>query len=117
MEEKRPEEVVSEQISEPVAVEPIPQEPVKEEPKTMSMPVIVEERPKLSLWRRFRNGLERVGTVQSKILLTAIYFIVFLIPGVAVAIFADKLRVKRRLVSWDDRKEEPATLESSRDQW
>ena len=53
---------------------------------------------------RWKDFAMRVGTVQSKIFLTIIYFTVFLIPGVYVSVFIDPMKIKKKRNSyWEEK--------------
>ncbi len=75
------------------------------------------ETKKPGLWKRWRRVSETVGNFQGRIILEILFFTLFLIPGVLITLFSDRLRIKKRPETWDD-KEKPniKTLEEAREQ-
>jgi len=63
------------------------------------------------------GSFQAMGDVVGRGILTVLYFVVFLIPGVAVSVFGDRLQVKRKPAAWQDRADHEYTLERARDQW
>jgi hypothetical protein len=69
------------------------------------------------LWEAWKRLGRRIGDFQARVLLTLIYVFLVLPLGVAVRLFADPLRVKRRSEQWLDHPEEPADIKWARRQW
>lgn len=69
------------------------------------------------LYKKYMRVMGKVGDIQGRAILTALYMVVFSIPGVAVSGGMDKLQMKRKPTSWMDRTENDASLERARDQW
>ncbi len=69
------------------------------------------------LWEAWKRLARRIGDFQARVLLTLIYVIVISPFGVAVRLFADPLRVKRRPEQWLDHPEEPRDLKWARREW
>jgi hypothetical protein len=61
--------------------------------------------------------MNKIGDIQGRGILVALYFTVFLLPGAAVAAFGDRLQIKRKPTSWHDKLDQENTLERAREQW
>ena len=54
-------------------------------------------------WHNWKRIARAIGNVQARVLLT-IFYVVFVFPfGVAVRMFSDPLRIKRRPTQWVER--------------
>lgn len=76
-----------------------------------------ETKKREGLYKRYMRVMGKVGDIQGRAILTALYFVVFSIPGAAVSGGMDRLQMKRKPTAWADRAENDATLERARDQW
>lgn len=70
-----------------------------------------------SLYRKYMRVMGRVGDYQGRGILILFYFTIFAIPGIALAAFSDRLSIKRKPASWQDRTDHENTLERAREQW
>jgi hypothetical protein len=68
-------------------------------------------------WEAWKRLAHRIGDFQARALLTILYAVLVLPFGVAVRLFADPLRMKRRPADWLDRSDSPADLIFARKQW
>jgi hypothetical protein len=69
------------------------------------------------MWQRWKRIWRKVGNLQARILLTIFYATLMLPFGVAVRLFFDPLRVKRRPTRWlDYASDEPQDLNVARRQ-
>ena len=55
-----------------------------------------------TMWHRWKRIWQKVGNLQARVLLTIFYATLMLPFGVAVRVFFDPLRVKRRPTRWLD---------------
>lgn len=70
------------------------------------------------IWLKWKPFAEKVGNFQAKVILSVLYFIVFVIPGVIVTVFSDFLDIKgEKNRSWSPREVKIETLEDVRRQW
>ena len=70
------------------------------------------------LWRRWLRIAEVIGNFQSRVILSLFYFTIVLPFGLAVRLFADPLRIRRKRESgWVDIPETPQTIEQGRRQF
>lgn len=76
-----------------------------------------------TLWRSVKRGWQawtrlahKIGNFQARVLLTLLYVVVFFPFGMAVRLFADPLRIKKRPQRWLDRPEQANDLEWARRQ-
>jgi len=69
------------------------------------------------LWQAWKRLARKIGTFQSRVLLTVLYVVLILPFGLATRWFADPLRIKRRPNSWlDHDNSDPSSLEWARRQ-
>lgn len=68
------------------------------------------------LWAVWKRLAHKIGDFQARVILTVIYALLVLPFGVAVRLFADPLRIKRRPTAWLDHSQESAGLEFARRQ-
>ena len=68
------------------------------------------------IWEAWKRIAHHIGNFQARLLLTILYAILVLPFGLAVRLFADPLRIKRRPATWLEHPESPATLEWARRQ-
>ncbi len=61
---------------------------------------------KPSLWKKWKNISEKVGNFQGRIILELLYFSIFLMPGIIVTLFSDKLKIKNAPKTWDERQKQ-----------
>ena len=65
---------------------------------------VVQNKP--SLWKRWKGISEKVGNFQGRVILEALYFTIFIIPGIIITLFSDKLRIKNAPKTWDERQKQ-----------
>jgi len=68
------------------------------------------------LWEGWKRLAHKIGNFQARVLLTILYAVLVLPFGLAVRLFADPLRIKRRPESWLEHPESPTTLDLARRQ-
>ena len=68
------------------------------------------------LWEGWKKIAHVIGNFQARILLTLIYAILILPFGLAVRIFSDSLRIKRRPEGWLDHPPVSNEMEQARHQ-
>jgi hypothetical protein len=61
-------------------------------------------------WRSWKRIAQKIGDVQARLLLTVFYVVLMFPFGIAVLLFFDPLRVKRRPTQWLDRPDESEDL-------
>lgn len=76
-----------------------------------------DEMRKSGFKKSYMGAFQVMGDVFGRGILLALYFVVFLIPGVFVATFADRLQTKKKPSKWADRTDQEYNLERARDQW
>jgi uncharacterized membrane protein len=64
-------------------------------------------------WKKIGHA---IGNFQARILLTIIYYVLILPFGLAVRLFSDSMRMKKRPETWFDHPPIPNTLEEARRQ-
>jgi len=69
------------------------------------------------IWAAWKQIAQKIGNFQARVLLTVIYSILILPFGLAVRLFSDPLRIKRRPEAWLDHGDDPSTMEWARRQW
>lgn len=71
-----------------------------------------------SIWRRWLVLAHKIGTFQSRILLTLFYFVIFLPFGLAVRVLADPLHIKSQSAAagWVQRATRDVDLAAARRQ-
>jgi len=69
------------------------------------------------LWEAWKRLAHRIGNFQARLLLTLLYAVLILPFGLAVRLFADPLRIKRRPLRWLDRLEEASNMAWARRLW
>jgi hypothetical protein len=69
------------------------------------------------VWQAWKRVAQRIGNFQARILLTLLYAVLILPFGLAVRLFSDSLRIKRRPQAWLDHGDTPSTMEWARRQW
>lgn len=77
---------------------------------------LVDER-KLGLKKTYMESFQMMGDIFGRMILVALYYTVFLLPGVFVAAFSDRLQIKKKPTSWQDRIDQENTLERAKEQW
>ena len=70
-----------------------------------------------SFYKKYMRVMGKVGDIQGRGLLIILYFTVFLIPGVFLSIFGDRLQIKKKPTAWQDKLDQENTLERAREQW
>lgn len=71
----------------------------------------------LGLKKTYMESFQVMGDVFGRLILVVLYYTVFLIPGIFVAAFSDRLQTKKKPTSWQERTDQEYTLERARDQW
>jgi len=69
------------------------------------------------IWAAWKQIAQKIGNFQARVLLTVIYSVLILPFGLAVRLFSDPLRIKRRPEAWLDHGDDPSTMEWARRQW
>jgi hypothetical protein len=69
------------------------------------------------IWEAWKRIAQKIGNFQARVLLTVIYSVLVLPFGLAVRLFSDPLRIKRRPEAWLDHGDDPNTMEWARRQW
>ncbi|MFI5088967.1 MAG: hypothetical protein ACHP7P_02775 [Terriglobales bacterium] len=69
------------------------------------------------IWAAWKQIAQKIGNFQARVLLTVIYAVLILPFGLAVRLFSDPLRIKRRPEAWLDHGDDPSTIEWARRQW
>jgi len=69
------------------------------------------------IWAAWKQIAQKIGNFQARVLLTVIYAVLILPFGLAVRLFSDPLRIKRRPEAWLDHGDDPSTMEWARRQW
>jgi len=69
------------------------------------------------IWAAWKQIAQKIGNFQARVLLTVIYAVLILPFGLAVRLFSDPLRIKRRPEGWLDHGDDPSTMEWARRQW
>jgi len=69
------------------------------------------------IWQAWKRLAQKIGNFQARVLLTIIYSVLILPFGLAVRLFSDPLRIKRRPEAWLDHGEDPNTMDWARRQW
>lgn len=69
------------------------------------------------IWEAWKQIAQKIGNFQARVLLTIIYSVLILPFGLAVRLFSDPLRIKRRPEAWLDHGDDPNTMEWARRQW
>ncbi len=72
---------------------------------------------KEGFYKKYMRIMGKVGDIQGRGILIILYFTVFLIPGIFVSIFGDRLQIKRKPNTWQDRTDHEYTLERAKEQW
>lgn len=72
---------------------------------------------KSGLKKVFMDSFQVMGDVMGRGILILLYYTVFLIPGIPVAAFGDRLQIKKKPTTWSDRMDHEYTLERAREQW
>jgi hypothetical protein len=67
-------------------------------------------------WETWKRITHKIGTFQARVLLTVLYALLVFPFGLAVRLFADPLRIKRRPTTWLERPTEECDLEWARRQ-
>jgi hypothetical protein len=62
-------------------------------------------------WQAWKRIAHKIGNFQARVFLTVFYFVIVLPFGLAIRIFADPLRIKKRPTQWLDH---PAEVYDSR---
>ncbi len=68
------------------------------------------------LWEAWKRLAHLVGNFQARVLLTLVYFVLVLPFGLAVRLWADPLRIKRRQVEWLSHPNDPTDMDWARRQ-
>jgi hypothetical protein len=55
-----------------------------------------------TLWVAWKRIAHRIGDFQARVLLTLIYFLLVLPFGLAIRLFSDPLKIKKRPAKWID---------------
>ena len=63
------------------------------------------------IWRTWTHLVHIVGNFQARVLLTIVYAVIVLPFGLAMRLFSDPLRTKKRPIEWLDHPEEAQDLE------
>jgi hypothetical protein len=69
------------------------------------------------LWEAWKRLAHRIGNFQARVLLTILYLTLVLPFGLAVRLFSDPLRLKKRPDSWLKSQENTNDLGWARRQW
>lgn len=69
------------------------------------------------LWEAWKRLAHRIGDFQARVLLTVFYSVLVLPFGLAVRLWADPLRIKRRPQTWLEHSQDPTEMEWARRQW
>jgi len=69
------------------------------------------------IWQAWKRIAQKIGNFQARVLLTVIYAVLVLPFGLAVRLFSDPLRVKRRPQAWLDHGDTPSSIHWARRQW
>jgi hypothetical protein len=69
------------------------------------------------LWEGWKRIAHAIGNFQARVLLTVIYAVLVLPFGLAVRLFADPLRIRRRPDQWLDRQDVSHDMTTARRQW
>lgn len=54
-------------------------------------------------YKKYMRVMGKIGDIQGRGILTILYFTVFLIPGILLATFGDKLKLKEKPTNWMDK--------------
>jgi hypothetical protein len=68
------------------------------------------------LWAAWKRIAHRIGDFQARVLLTLIYGVLVLPFGLAIRLFSDALKIKKRPARWIDRPQDVIDLEWARRQ-
>jgi hypothetical protein len=63
------------------------------------------------LWAAWKRIAHRIGDFQARVLLTVIYAVLVLPFGLAIRLFSDPLRIKKRPAEWIDHAQDVIDLE------
>ncbi len=62
------------------------------------------------IWAAWKRIAHRIGDFQARVLLTLIYAVLVLPFGLAIRLFSDPLKIKKRSAKWIDHPEEVSDL-------
>jgi len=68
------------------------------------------------LWAAWKRIAHRIGDFQARVLLTVIYAVLVLPFGLAIRLFSDPLKIKKRPAKWTDHTQDVIDLEWARRQ-
>ncbi len=68
------------------------------------------------LWAAWKRIAHRIGDFQARVLLTLIYALLVLPFGLAIRLFSDSLKIKKRSAKWMDHPQDVTDLEWARRQ-
>lgn len=71
----------------------------------------------LGLKKTYMESFQVMGDVFGRLILVVLYYTVFLIPGIFVAAFEDRLQTKKKPSQWQERTDQEYTLERAKEQW
>ncbi len=63
------------------------------------------------LWAAWKRIAHRIGDFQARVLLTVIYAVLVLPFGLAIRLFSDPLKIKKRPAEWIDHPHDTVDLE------
>ncbi len=69
------------------------------------------------LWESWKRIAHAIGNFQARVLLTLLYVVLVLPFGLAVRLFADPLRIRKRPRAWNEQVRGGADLDWARRQW
>lgn len=69
------------------------------------------------VWEAWKRLARRIGDFQARVLLVIFYAVLVLPFGVAVRLFLDPLRIKRRPAQWLDHPDQSADMDWAQREW